>query len=194
MAADYCNSLFHSRFHLLSLRNNPEKNKRDLVFVLLFHTVVAAAIALSATGASGLQSTKDQADPTKLNTDWHLAGIGGVILISAITLVFLGAVYTYLCYRPSSSKDNNTTPQQQQQQRLAQTLVVAVILACPLVAIRMIGSAAFYFSENLDMSPLSGTWGFRVGLYLVPELLAACALLAGGLVARNVGESRGLYK
>lgn len=46
----------------------------------------------------------------------------------------------------------------------------------------------FFFSKDMAMSPVSGTWGFRIGLYLVPEVMAACALLAGGLVGRNVGE------
>lgn len=151
----------------------------DHISVLMFHTAVIVAVALLATGASGLQSAKTQADPTKLNRDWHLAGVGGIILMSAITLVFLGAVYAYICYKPYNT-----------QQRLAQRLVVAVAVACPLIVIRIVGSTVFYFSKNLDMNPVSGTWGFRVGLYLIPEVLAACALLAGGLVARNVGEDK----
>lgn len=165
----------HSRYHLLSLRSHPEKNKIDLIYVILFHAVVAAAVALLAAGASGLQSKETQNNPTKLNTDWLIAGVGGVLLLSTVLLVFLGAVYTYLCYKPETT-----------QQRLAQHLVVAVAVACPLLAIRIIGSTVFFFSKSMEMSPVSGTWGFRVGLYLIPEVLAACALLAGGLVGRNV--------
>lgn len=165
----------HSRYHLLSLRSHPEKNKIDLIYVILFHAVVAAAVALLAAGASGLQSRETQNNPTKLNTDWLIAGVGGVLLLSTVLLMFLGAIYTYLCYKPETT-----------QQRLAQHLVVAVAVACPLLAIRIIGSTVFFFSKNMEMSPVSGTWGFRVGLYLIPEVLAACALLAGGLVGRNV--------
>lgn len=165
----------HSRYHLLSLRSHPEKNKIDLIYVILFHAVVAVAVALLAAGASGLQSEETQNNPTKLNTDWLIAGVGGVLLLSTVLLVFLGAVYTYLCYKPETT-----------QQRLAQHLVVAVAVACPLLAIRIIGSTVFFFSKNMEMSPVSGTWGFRVGLYLIPEVLAACALLAGGLVGRIV--------
>lgn len=167
--------VFHSRFHLLSLRSHSEKNKIDLIYVLLFHAVVAAAVALLAAGASGLQSPDTQSNPTKLNTDWLLAGVGGLLLLSTVLLVFLGAVYTYLCYKPETT-----------QQSRAQRLVVAVAVACPLLAIRIIGSTVYFFSKNLEMSPVSGTWWFRAGLYLVPEVLAACALLAGGLVGRNV--------
>lgn len=174
--------LLYRRYYLLSLRRHPEKKKSDIIFVILFHAVVAAAIGLLVAGALGLQSAASP-DPTKLNTDWHLAGVGGLILLSAITLVFLGATYTYLCHKPSST-----------QQHLSQRLVVAVAVACPLLAIRTVGSTAFYFSENLDMNPVSGTMGFRVGLYLVPEVLAACALLAGGLVARNVREERAVVE
>ncbi|KAJ4387665.1 hypothetical protein N0V93_008262 [Gnomoniopsis smithogilvyi] len=170
-------ALHEARFYLLSLHRYPDKRKVDIIFVLLFHLVVAGAIALLAAGASGLQSATNQADPTKLNTDWHLAGVGGLILVAVIALLFLGAVYAYICYKPSNM-----------QQHLAQRLVVAVAVACPLLAIRMIGSAAFYFSENLDMNPMTGTWGFKVGLYLIPEVLAACTLLAGGLVTRNIRE------
>lgn len=173
--------LFHSRFHLLSLRNHPEKNKVDLIYVLLFHAVVAAAIALLAAGASGLQSPDTQTNPTKLNTDWLIAGVGGLLLLSTVLLVFLGAIYTYLCYKPET-----------RQQRLAQHLVVAVAVACPLLATRVIGSTVFFFRKNMEMSPVSGTWGFRVGLYLVPEVLAACAVLAGGLAGRNVRKEEGM--
>lgn len=170
-----CVRFIYSRFHLLPIRSHPDKNKVGLIYVVLFHAVVAAAVALLAAGASGLQAPDTQTNPTKLNTDWLLAGVGGLLLLSTVLLVFLGAVYTYLCYKPET-----------RQQRLAQHLIVAVAVASPFLAIRIIGSTVFFFSKNRAMSPVSGMWGFRVGLYLVPEVLAACALLAGGLVGRNV--------
>lgn len=74
------------------------------------------------------------------------------------------------------------------QQRLALWLVLAVVLACLLLVVRVVGAVVFYFTRDLSMSPVSGTWGFRVGLGLVPEVLAACVLLAGGLATRNVRE------
>lgn len=36
------------------------------------------------------------------------------------------------------------------------------------------------------MNPSTGTWGYIVGLYLMPELLAAVTLLAGGLATREL--------
>lgn len=142
--------------------------------------VVMAAVVILAIGASGLSKPEDLADPAKLNRDWHMAGAGALVLVAAIVLLFAGAVFTFLGKKPAPGA---------QQQRLAQKLAVAVGLACPLLFVRIVGSAAFYFTKNAGMSPVSGTWGFRVGLYLVPEVLAAVTLLAGGLVARNVRDA-----
>lgn len=85
-------------------------------------------------------------------------------------------MYTYLTNRDPVSH----------QARLAQRLVVAVGIASALLAIRVVGSVVFYFGQRMDMNPVTGSLGVRVGLYLVPEVLAACALLGGGLGARHV--------
>lgn len=52
--------------------------------------------------------------------------------------------------------------------------------------IRVVGAVAYFFGQRREMNPSTGTLGFRVGLYLAPELLAAVVLLAGGLAARDV--------
>lgn len=174
--ADFWVLILNSRFYLFGLRETTTASKIELQLVLLFHIAVIAAVALLAVGASGLSSTKDQADPTKLNNDWHLAAGGAVILLLMIVVLFGAAVFTYL----SEKKP------QQPQQHLAQRLVVAVVVACPLLLIRVAGSTAYFLGKNANMNPISGTWGVRIGLYLVPEVLAALALLVGGLVARNV--------
>ncbi|CAN8104782.1 unnamed protein product [Discula destructiva] len=168
--------LHEARYYLLSLQHNAEKHKLDRSFILMFHLAVGVAIALLAAGASNLQKPSTRADPEKLAKAWRMAGVGALILFAALALVFLGAVYTFLCHR---------TPVATQQQ-LAQRLVLAVGVASPLLAVRVVGSAAYYFGKNADMNPVTGVWGIRIGLYLVPEVLAACVLLVGGLLSRNV--------
>lgn len=170
----------------------------EVILILIFHVVVASAIALLAIGASGLSSAKDQADPTKLHSDLHLAGGGALILIAVIAVLFAGAVSSYRGSSSSRSSSNNNNKYRQQQQRvvplLGRRLVVAVGLACPFLLVRVAGSAAYFFGGgDPDLSPVAGTWGCRVGLYLVPEVVAAVTLLAGGLAARDVSrrEQRG---
>lgn len=58
--------------------------------------------------------------------------------------------------------------------------------ACVLLAVRVVATVVFYFGERIDMNPVNGSMAVRVGLYLVPEVLAACVLLGGGVAARNV--------
>lgn len=161
---------------------------------------VASAIALLAIGASGLSSAKDQADATRLNRDLRLAGGGALILIAVIALLLAGAISSYRVGGGSGSVSgsNSTTsskhrPQQQKAALLlGRRLVIAVGLACPLLLVRVAGSAAYFLGgASPGLSPVAGSWGCRVGLYLVPEVLSAVTLLAGGLAARDVSRCEG---
>lgn len=172
----------NSRFYLLpqqSTASSSEAKKLETIFVLFFHVFVMSAIALLAVGASGLSKPADQADPVKLARDWHLAGGGCIILLLMITAAGVVAFWTFFSSTSSSQRGRNVTA-------AAQKLALAVAVAAPVLCIRVIGSAAFYFGKKLDMNPVSGTMGFRVGLYLIPEVIAAIVLLVGGIMSRNV--------
>lgn len=166
-----------SRYYLLSLHHNADKRKTDHIYLLLLHLTLAAAIALLAAGASSLQTASSAA---ALTTAWDLAGVGALLLLAALALVFLGAVYTLLCHKPVS-----------QQQCLARRIVGAVAVAAPVLAVRVVGAAVADWGRRVDLNPVTGGLGFKVGLDLVPEVLAAVVLLVGGLAARNVAREGG---
>lgn len=148
------------------------------------------AVALLAVGASGLSNRADQADPIKLARDWHLAGGGCIILLLMIVAAGVVAFWTFF----SSSSSASSQRRGRNVTAAAQKLILAVAVAAPVLCIRVIGSAAFYFGKNLDMNPVSGTMGFRVGLYLIPEVIAALVLLVGGIVSRNVKREAEAHK
>lgn len=145
--------------------------------------LLVAAIALLASGASHLSNPKDQADPTKLNKDWHMAGGGGLVLLLALTVLAVMAVISYLSKPAGGASSSSST-------RLAKKLVAGVIVACPLLAVRVVGVVVYFFGKNMEMNPTTGTWGFRIGLYLVPEVLSAVSLLVGGLVSRDLSREK----
>lgn len=92
-----------------------------------------------------------------------------MLLLLLLAVIFGAALFTYF----STTTTERSSP--------AQRLVLAVITATPLLAIRVLGTVVYFFGKNGDMNPSTGTWGFRAGLYLVPEVLAAVLLLGGGL-------------
>ncbi|KAF3763070.1 hypothetical protein M406DRAFT_73723 [Cryphonectria parasitica EP155] len=176
--------LHEARFYLLSLHDAPEARKIENIIVLFFHITVVTAVALIATGASGLSSAAARADPTKLAKDWKLAGAGGVILLLTVAAVAAGAIFTILT--TSSGTTGSGRQQQQQQQQQARRLALAIAVAAPVLSVRLIGTVVYYFGKNTDMNPVTGLLGVKVGLYLVPEVITAVLVLAGGLASRSV--------
>lgn len=159
------------------------------------------AIALTAVGASRLASESEQAaGPAKLDKDWHLAGAGALILLLAVLVILAVAVYSYrarsrsVSTSTSSGGKNNIHSSSiiQDRRKHGRHLVVAVGAACPLLLVRLVGSVVYFFGERADMSPAaaaSGGLGVRVGLYTVPEVLAALLLVVGGLATRRVARA-----
>lgn len=144
------------------------------MILIIFHIIVATAIALTAVGASNLSAAVSKPTaPAQLNNDWNLAGAGATMLLLSVVAVVISAVLTL------RSGDKRSGGRQ---------LVKAVLVACPLLIVRMTGSVSFFFGQRLDMSPATGALGFRVGLYLVPEVLAVLALIVGGLLTRNIAR------
>lgn len=170
----------HSRHYLLSATTTVESRKIDLILVLLFHIAVMTAIALLAVGASGLSNA--QIDPAQVTKDWHLAGGGAVLLALVIVILFAAAVFTYLP-APSSASSSSSSK--------GRTLVLAAAMACPFLFVRVVGSAVYFLCKNEDMNPISGSWGVRIGVYLVPEMVAGVMLLVGGLVTQGLRNEEG---
>ncbi len=141
--------------------------------VLFFHFLVLSGVALVAAGASNLAT-----NPTSAS-DLNLAKIGSVILFGCWFLLAVAAILTAL---PSSDRGDDDNDVAYHGTRL----LIAVLLTLPFVVVRAALPLASFASGNGAISGATGSLGARIGLYAVPELLSTLALLAAGIMTRNV--------
>lgn len=100
------------------------------------------------------------------------------MLLILIVWTFVRAFWSYISHAPVCSK----------QQVDAEGLCLTVALASPFFAIRVLASLIYFFSQNPILGPVGGSVGFRVGMYLIPEILGSVALIVGGWKARYIAK------
>jgi hypothetical protein len=150
------------------------------IMMLLMHMLIAGGIVIAAIGGSNLYS--DAADPSKLSTDRGLMKAGYLILLVAVILLAVLATYTILRLRRIKRSGS------------AVTLLYSVLAAVPFVAVRVIYSVVYAFTLEASLSPLMGTFAVKFVLIFLVQLLAACCLIVGGLITRNITqESRRVH-
>ncbi len=65
-------------------------------------------------------------------------------------------------------------------------MLYAVLFTLPFAGIRILEATVAILAPSKNLSLSYAVIGLKVGLSFVPELIAALALLAGGLITRNV--------
>lgn len=166
--------------------------------------LVAGGIALVAVGASGLASTDATTTQADIDSDWTLATIGAALLVAAWLLVSAQAVAEwFLPVRSGGSSRaalagdgaaklenghaHGSDGPAAHARGAGTTLLAAVLVALPLLGIRVATSLAYFVSKDQRLSPASGTVdgvgvGMRVGLELLEELLVTILFVGAGVV------------
>ncbi|OTB02052.1 hypothetical protein M426DRAFT_265148 [Hypoxylon sp. CI-4A] len=172
LLAAVCGALHESRAYILP------KSRRtvDTHFAIFFHLLVTTAIALVAAGASKLSNTTLPADQVKRGSG--LVKGGSFLLL--ISWILLGGV-TVVTFLANSSRESKRL-----QQNGGKNLLWAVALSIPFLGIRVLESLVYYFSQNQSLNPVTGSLGLRVGLQVIEELVVTLALVAAGIVTRNI--------
>ncbi|KAL2679097.1 hypothetical protein Neosp_009855 [[Neocosmospora] mangrovei] len=161
------------------LHEAPEKrrleSKKETRIVILFHLQVMLGIALVAIGMSKLMSGTTQG---KINQAWTIAKVGAAVLLLACLAMTAVAVRCslqgYLRLKSQSSPNHSSW------------LMLAVLVALPFVTIRVLATFIYVVTENQSLSPMAGSLGVRVGLYLFVETTATLVLVSVGVKTRNI--------
>jgi len=136
-------------------------------------------VALVAVGASKLA---DATTPDALHSATTLAKAGAAILF--LGWIFLAAVAIV------SALDGHMHPYHQSQYDDGTRLLIAVLLALPFLAVRVIMSLAFFASGNADLGPSTSPMVVRVIPYFLMELAVTLLLIAAGVYTRNIRHHR----
>lgn len=72
--------------------------------------------------------------------------------------------------------------------RLEARLILAVGIALPLIAVRLLYSIIAEFGNNSDFSPVGGSIGVSVGMSIVEEFLVVIVYVAVGYTLQSVNE------
>jgi heme/copper-type cytochrome/quinol oxidase subunit 2 len=135
---------------------------------------------MTAAGASGM-SQPDATDEIRTK-DKKLVTVGMVALLISWVLITLVAVTSFFA-RPSTRAAAAHSDIKQ-----GNRLLYAVLFALPFLGIRVVVGLVYFATLNQDLSPVSGTLGYKVGLGFIEELLISLAYVTVGIVTRNVGK------
>ncbi|KAJ9148472.1 hypothetical protein NKR23_g4823 [Pleurostoma richardsiae] len=175
--------LHEARHNLFDLTT--QQVQWETIGYLILHILVGAAIGPLAAGASNIPS--DISSPSKLRSDYDMAGAGAVIMLLIVAGVFAKALTSRA---GNDAQSQSTVPGRRRRQQLGGRLVSAVLVAAAFLAIRVIASVVYFFSRNQNLNPVGGNWAYHVCMYFLPELAAALVLLTAGLATRGVTREK----
>ncbi|KAI1136463.1 hypothetical protein F5Y05DRAFT_391364 [Hypoxylon sp. FL0543] len=177
LLAAACGVLHESRAYLIP------KFRRclDTPFMIFFHLLVTTAIALVAAGAAKLNNTS--LPPDQLKRSQNLVKVGMVMLLLGWISLALATLATAICAVQHTSSHMSS---KLSESGGAKKLLLAVAFSIPFLGIRVMERLVYFFTNNQDLNPVTGSLGLRVGLEVIEELLVTSALLIAGIVTRNI--------
>ncbi len=147
----------------------------DQIFLLGYHILIATGIALVAVGASDAADAKNA---TEFNSAESKSKVGAVLLFLGWIILLLKAIMSampgHLSMRQQSQHDDGTR------------LLIAVLLAQPFMAVRVIATIVYFATGNQSINGATGTLGVKIGLYFLMELAVMLLLVGTGVATRNV--------
>ncbi|KAI0380483.1 hypothetical protein F5Y04DRAFT_99237 [Hypomontagnella monticulosa] len=175
LLAAFCGVLHEARAYIIPKSRRP----CDLAYLIIFHLLVTTAIAIIASGASDLSKTT--LSPDQINRDNALVKAGIVMLfVGWISL----AILTIMTFRHISTRTSGKLADN----GAGKKLLLAVAVSIPFLGIRVLERLVYYFTQNPLLDPISGSFGLRVGLEVVEEIIVTLLLVVAGVLTRNIGS------
>ncbi|ROW02466.1 hypothetical protein VMCG_06149 [Cytospora schulzeri] len=125
------------------------------------------------------------------------AGAGAMVLMLSIILICAVAVLGYYdLLRRWPAVDGDSDPQHlpprtradYRRERLGKRLILAAAVAGLCLAVRVGAGLHWFFGRGPEANPVTGRLAWRLGLSTLPELLAAVALVVGGVVTWDIAR------
>ncbi|KAI2616840.1 hypothetical protein GGR54DRAFT_609036 [Hypoxylon sp. NC1633] len=173
LLAAACGVLHESRAYLL-----PKSRRRfDTPYFVFFHFLITTAIALVAAGAANLDSSTLSADQVQSSYALVKSGIV-MLLLGWVSLAILTiASYQQTLTHKSGKLDEHMG---------GRKLLLAVAISIPFLGIRVLERLVYFFTNNPELDPLSGSLGIRVGLEVIEEIIVSFCLVIAGIMTRNI--------
>jgi heme/copper-type cytochrome/quinol oxidase subunit 2 len=152
----------------------------DTLWVIILHTIVGAAVALTASGAAGANKTSATAEQREKSLK-HVK-VGMIMLLLSWLYICLVAVASLLF----SSRRNNAA--ELPFERQGRWLLYTVVFALPFVGIRIIASLVYFTTQNQALNPVTGELGYKIGLNFIEELIISVSFVLVGVATRNIGK------
>jgi len=167
--------LHESRHYLKSIPSSPTP-PTEWIAVLLIHFLVATGIGMAASGSSALSS------PNPSSSSLLILKIGICTLELVWVLIVLGTFFTLLSIQTRNIRNRESASPAHRNGHL---LLYGIIFSLPFSGIRILYSLISTLTGEASLNPITGELGVRIGLSLVPEIVAVLVLITAGFVTRN---------
>ncbi|KAI1653461.1 hypothetical protein F4813DRAFT_383245 [Daldinia decipiens] len=173
LLAAACGILHESRAYTLPKSRRPF----DAPYLIFFHILVTTAIALVASGAANVND--DTLPPDQIKRSLALMK-GGMILLLLGWLSL--AVVTLTTFRDSLTRESRKLAGSE----AGKKLLLAVTIAIPFLGIRVLERVVYFFTQNQEINPATGSLGLRVSLEVIEEIIVTLLFVFTGIMTRNI--------
>ncbi|KAG2420409.1 hypothetical protein HFD88_005210 [Aspergillus terreus] len=147
-------------------RIQPVDKKMEWVFVLAYHMLVVAGVALTAAGSAKLQQHEQPLDKAE-----RMAKVGIAILAAAWGGLAGWTAFSFIIPRGGNSS----------LARAGTVLLTAIAFSLIFIGIRVFYSLAALCTQRASLNPITGSLAVRVVLEFLPEVIATLAYLFAGI-------------
>ncbi|KAI1103044.1 hypothetical protein F4804DRAFT_247265 [Jackrogersella minutella] len=173
LLAAACGILHESRAYILPKSRRPF----DIPYLIFFHIVVTTAIALVASGASKLND--NTLPPDQMKSSQSLVEGGMVLLLLSWISI---AILTVATFQHTLIRESRKLAEIEGGKKL----LLAVTFSVPFLGIRVLERFIYFFTENPELNPVSGSLGLRVGLEVIEEIIVTFSFVIAGIITRNI--------
>lgn len=154
---------------------------------VIFHMLIVVGIALAAVGGSNLAQPASSSN--SYSSDTTLIEIGYILLLIAVILLSVYALYIYYHLRRSGSgfdRSDDTRQDAGIKPKNVMPLVYWTMIAIAFAAVRVLYGVVYAFSSDKEkLSPVTGSFAIKFLLIFGVQFVAASCLLVGGVMSRK---------
>lgn len=152
-------------------RNTNLRKATEWPIVANFHLIVLTGLGIMVSGASAFKGVNVK--PSTLT----LLKVGIIVLSLAWVVLCAWSILSLLPSQRTVSAPGFVG---------GTKLLYAVLSSLPFIGIRMMYSVISILAPSKSVNPTSGSYGLRIGLGFIPELIAMLALVYAGLTTHSL--------
>jgi hypothetical protein len=170
-------------------RRKGTQGKTEKLFIRIFHVIIIILCTLGLSCLVIAGGVAGYLDSPPKNNHWTrtLSKVGCVVQLFTWIgqYIYIVLLWWFIMFRAFASLSNAIKGLN------LRWGISLLVVAGVFTVVRVAGTTVYYVKDIEDggkYNPVTGTFGFRAGLLLVPSLLAAILLLVAGWMTRNTGK------